>query len=163
MDGTTDADEVLAVLAALEAAGCRAWVDGGWGVDALAGRQTRPHRDLDLALDADRLDTALSTLGALGYTVQTDWLPTRVELHRPGRGRVDLHPLAFDAGGDGLQTGPDGETYRYPRDGFVAGRIAGAVVGCLSREVQIAFHSGYELRDVDHHDLAVLAGLAEGT
>jgi lincosamide nucleotidyltransferase A/C/D/E len=26
------------------------WIDGGWGVDALLGEQTRPHRDLDIAI-----------------------------------------------------------------------------------------------------------------
>jgi hypothetical protein len=45
--------DVLAVRDVLSRAGCRTWVGGGWGVDALAGRQTRPHRDLDLAVDAD--------------------------------------------------------------------------------------------------------------
>ncbi|MDH4308687.1 MAG: amino acid transporter [Acidimicrobiia bacterium] len=37
---------VLSVLDLLD----EAWVDGGWGVDALVGRQTRRHLDLDLAL-----------------------------------------------------------------------------------------------------------------
>jgi lincosamide nucleotidyltransferase A/C/D/E len=26
------------------------WLDGGWCVDALLGRQTRPHADLDIAV-----------------------------------------------------------------------------------------------------------------
>ena len=26
------------------------YVDGGWGVDALLGKQTRPHADLDIAI-----------------------------------------------------------------------------------------------------------------
>jgi len=39
-------DEVHAVLDALGTAGIPTWVAGGWGVDALAGRQTRAHRDL---------------------------------------------------------------------------------------------------------------------
>lgn len=43
--------EVIEVLADLREADCRAWVAGGWGVDALVGGQTRPHRDLDLAID----------------------------------------------------------------------------------------------------------------
>ena len=46
------ATEVVAVVAALERSGCRVWLEGGWGVDALAGRQTRAHRDLDVAIDA---------------------------------------------------------------------------------------------------------------
>src|SRR5215218_3443423 len=38
--------EVLTVLEALDTVGCQYWLEGGWGVDALVGQQTRPHRDL---------------------------------------------------------------------------------------------------------------------
>ena len=41
-------DQMLAVLEAVRAVGCRFWLEGGWGVDALVGRQTRPHRDVDI-------------------------------------------------------------------------------------------------------------------
>jgi hypothetical protein len=40
--------EVVDVLERLDRAGVPVWLDGGWGVDALVGRQTRAHRDLDL-------------------------------------------------------------------------------------------------------------------
>jgi lincosamide nucleotidyltransferase A/C/D/E len=50
--GDMSAPEVHAVLEALAAAGCPAWIGGGWGVDALVGYQTREHRDLDLRRDA---------------------------------------------------------------------------------------------------------------
>ncbi|MGI3781472.1 MAG: nucleotidyltransferase domain-containing protein, partial [Janthinobacterium lividum] len=55
-------DEVTEVLADLREVGCRAWVAGGWGVDALVGRQTRPHRDLDLAVDGEDVPTAIAAL-----------------------------------------------------------------------------------------------------
>ena len=42
-----DADDVLRVIDRLASADIRVWVDGGWGVDALLGRQTRRHHDLD--------------------------------------------------------------------------------------------------------------------
>lgn len=29
----------------------RVWLDGGWGVDALLGRQTRPHDDMDIVIE----------------------------------------------------------------------------------------------------------------
>jgi len=44
------ANEVLEVLGWLDMVGIEVWVDGGWGVDALLGEETRPHSDLDLAL-----------------------------------------------------------------------------------------------------------------
>ncbi len=156
---TTEAVEVLEVLAALDAAGCPAWIAGGWGVDALVGRQTRPHRDLDVLVEASRLDATLALLGARGYVVETDWLPVRVELHRPGGGRIDVHPAVFAADGSARQAGLDGTWFDYPADCFVHGVIGGVRVRCLSREQQVTFHTGYEPRDVDRHDLERLAQL----
>jgi len=95
--------EVLEVLADLCGAGCRIWVAGGWGVDALVGHQTRPHRDMDLAVDADHEAAAIATLERRGYHIETDWLPVRMELAAPDRGWVDLHPVVFDSSGHGRQ------------------------------------------------------------
>ncbi|MEH1098692.1 nucleotidyltransferase domain-containing protein [Micromonospora sp. CPCC 205561] len=155
-----EADEVHAVLAALAAAGCRAWIGGGWGVDALVGHQTRTHRDLDLAIAVEHEAAALRALGRLGYLVETDWRPIRVEVVAAGRGRVDLHPLTFDQAGDGHQAGPDGGSFRWPKDCFTIGSIAGRRVDCISVAQQLVFHSGYQPRDVDRADLAWLHRLA---
>jgi lincosamide nucleotidyltransferase A/C/D/E len=59
-------DAVIEVLSVLEGARCRAWIARGWGVDALADRQTREHRDLDLTINADDEPTALAVLAQLG-------------------------------------------------------------------------------------------------
>lgn len=59
--------EVLAVLERLERTGIECWVDGGWGIDALLGAQTRPHRDLDLVLDRTQIRSARRALTPLGY------------------------------------------------------------------------------------------------
>ncbi|CAA9370908.1 MAG: hypothetical protein AVDCRST_MAG75-47 [uncultured Propionibacteriaceae bacterium] len=155
------AAEVHAVLDALAAAGCRAWVAGGWGVDALVGRQTRSHRDLDLALDARAEDAALAALADLGYLIESDWRPVRVEVAAPGRGWVDLHPVVFDDEGNGRQADVDGGYFCYPSACFVTGMIKGREVGCLSVEQQVAFHSGYPPRDIDHADLVQLRQLLD--
>jgi lincosamide nucleotidyltransferase A/C/D/E len=155
-----EAEQVLAVLDALADAGCRAWVAGGWGVDALVGRQTRPHRDLDLALTAPHEPAALDALEALGFSVETDWRPIRVELAAAGARRVDLHPVVFDAAGHGHQADLDGGHFDYPRDAFAHGSIAGRTVACLSLQQQVRFHTGYEPREVDPHDIALLHRLA---
>jgi aminoglycoside-2''-adenylyltransferase len=39
---------VRSILHELGRAGIEVWLDGGWGVDALLGRQTRPHAGLDI-------------------------------------------------------------------------------------------------------------------
>jgi lincosamide nucleotidyltransferase A/C/D/E len=157
------ANEVHAVLDALDAAGCPAWIGGGWGVDALVGHQTRPHRDLDLAVPADREAAALDALSELGYVIETDWRPVRVEVVAAGRGWVDLHPVVFDETGDAHQAGLDGGSFRYPKDCFTTGTIAGRQVNCLSVEQQLVFHSGYEPRGIDCVDVALLRQLAATT
>lgn len=60
-------DEVHAVLDALDSSGCPVWIGGGWGVDAHVGHQTRPHRDLDLAITVEREAATLDALEELGY------------------------------------------------------------------------------------------------
>jgi lincosamide nucleotidyltransferase A/C/D/E len=152
--------EVLRVLDALEAIPCRFWVGGGWGVDALVGRQTRLHRDLDLALDADREAEVLAALEALGYVVETDWRPVRVEMAASGERWVDLHPVVLGSDDDGVQAGLDGVVFSYPASARVTGHLGGREVACLSVAKQLEFHSGYEPRPADLHDLALLQDLA---
>jgi hypothetical protein len=41
-------------------------INGGWAVDALVGHQTRPHRDLDLFVDAAAVDDIVGWLTARG-------------------------------------------------------------------------------------------------
>jgi lincosamide nucleotidyltransferase A/C/D/E len=154
-----DAPEVIQVLNTLDEAGVRHWVAGGWGVAALAGRQTRRHRDLDLAVDADGLGSCLAALGRLGYAAQTDWLPVRIELRAPGERWVDVHPVAFDANGHGRQAGLNDESFDYPPDAFARGTVDGRDVPCLSVRQQRRFRTGYEHRPQDIHDLAQLDAL----
>lgn len=154
-----EARDVIEVLDALDEAGARHWVAGGWGVAALAGRQTRWHRDLDLAVDAADLSCCLAVLGRLGYAAETDWLPARVELRAPADRWVDVHPVAFDEDGHGRQADLDGGVFDYPPDAFSRGLIAGHGVPCLSVRQQRLFRAGYEHRAKDIHDLAQLDAL----
>ena len=149
------------VLDALDRAGVRHGVAGGWGVDALVGRVTREHRDLDLLVDADQLEDSLSVLGALGYVVETDWLPIRVELAGHA-GWVDVHPVRYDASGHGVQAGPEGTQYEYPAGIWTHGRLDGRAVRCLSAEHQVVVHTGYPPRPQDLADLALLDELLRG-
>jgi lincosamide nucleotidyltransferase A/C/D/E len=152
-------EDVLAVHGVLRAAGVAHWIGGGWGVDALVGAQTRPHRDLDLALDAARLGEAVRLLGELGYAPETDWRPVRLELAAAGERWVDLHPVVFDGSGDGRQAGPEGSHFDYPAVDLVTGSVEGHRLPCLSVRRQLVFHSGYDPRAVDLADLALLEGL----
>src|SRR5581483_5148838 len=81
--------DVVRVLDRLAAAGVQWRVDGGWGIDALVGRQTRVHRDLDLAvrpLDVPRAEAAL-----IEYRrADTDEWPRFLVLEDADGRRVDL-------------------------------------------------------------------------
>lgn len=149
-------EQVLAVLDAVRSVGCRYWLEGGWGVDALVGHQTRPHRDVDLDIDHAFADEVLAVLHDMGYAIETDWRPNRVELVATGRGRVDVHPLMIDHNGNARQAALGGGWHEFPRSFFTVGQLGSVSVPCVSVQAQRLFHTGYELRDVDSHDLALL-------
>ena len=150
------AETVLEILDALARAGVDAWVDGGWGVDALLGRQTRPHQDLDLVVALDRAARIQEALGARGFAMTEDHRPIRFVLSHPELGHVDFHTVAFDDDGAGMQPQPGGGTFRYPPDGFVTGSIAGRAVRSISAEVQVLCHRGYEATEKDVQDVLAL-------
>ena len=75
-----EGSEVARIAAWLAARGVVYQCNGGWAVDALVGRQTRPHGDLDVFLDASAVADAVAWLEQDGYRVAEDWLPVRVEL-----------------------------------------------------------------------------------
>lgn len=149
-------EQAVVVCRALGDGGVPFWVVGGWGIDALVGRTTRPHRDLDILIDAEAEATALAVLSRLGYAVETDWRPVRVEVGAPGAGWVDVHPVVFDATGNGVQAGLDGTVYDYPNGSFTVGRIGPLEVGCATVDLQRRAHTGYALRSQDRLDLARL-------
>lgn len=151
--------EVLGVIAALKEADLQVWIDGGWGVDALLREVTRPHEDLDLVVELTALPQVFERLAALGFSVQEDLSPVRVVLSSSDGRQIDLHPVTFDEDGTGWQVGasPDGSDCPYPADGFAVGGILGEAVPCLSAELQLEHHSGYEPRDRDRKDMASLA------
>ncbi|HEX5824897.1 MAG TPA: hypothetical protein VFY18_10610 [Candidatus Limnocylindrales bacterium] len=148
--------DVLAVMRALADAEVDAWIGGGWGVDAVVGEMTRQHRDLDLAIRSEHLETAIDVLGRLGYARSLDLLPVRLVMEAAGGRSVDLHPVTFDSTGFGRQVGSEGRVYEYPPDGFGSGTIGGVSVPCMTAEQLVRFHLGYEAQDHDRHDMAVL-------
>jgi lincosamide nucleotidyltransferase A/C/D/E len=151
-----EASDVAGLLGHITTKGVQACVAGGWAVDALLGRQTRHHHDLDLAIDADQLDGLLALLAALGFLPREDWLPVRIELEDIFGRRVDLHPLRFAEDGSAVQASLGGTYFYYPSDAFTTGCIAGRTVDCLTAQQQLVFRKGYKWRDKDYHDGALL-------
>lgn len=150
-------DDVLEILGVLRNAGTEVWIGGGWGIDALLGRQTRPHRDLDLMHREDQEPAVVAALAGAGFTESLDRRPVRFVV-TDGAGReIDLHPLVFAPGGSAVQASLEpGSPFVYPAACFVTGTIRHRAVPCLSAEQQVYFHQGYEPTDRDRHDMARL-------
>jgi lincosamide nucleotidyltransferase A/C/D/E len=155
------ARDVHEVLDALAGHGVGVWLDGGWGIDALVGEQTREHADLDAAVERRELARATESLVPLGFRHDEGaWpgLPARFVLVDAGGRRVDLHPLVLDAEGNGWQRLGKRSWGLYPAaDLDASGVIAGRGVRCISADLQLRFHLGWEWAETHERDLRVLA------
>ncbi|MFC8718000.1 nucleotidyltransferase domain-containing protein [Kitasatospora sp. NPDC057198] len=154
--------DVLEVLDLLEGAGAVAWVDGGWGVDALIGKTTRIHSDLDLVVLSDQLGVVRDALVEAGFTkVLRDRLPTALAVADSAGREIDLHPIAGSSREGGQQLLPGGERFHYPAP--ATGTIGGRQVPCVDAATQVQCHLGYEATDKDRQDMARLhAGTGVG-
>jgi len=152
------ADEVVAILDALEAAAIDAWLDGGWGVDALLEEQTRAHDDLDLVVALDDVPRLRDVLAGRGYEMLGGAPPESFELVDAAGRQIDIHPVTWAENGDGIYRMREGGTWPYPARGFGGrGTVASRPVRCLTAEIQVITHAGYELDENDRHDLARLS------
>lgn len=148
------AEDVLSVLAVLRDANADVWIGGGWGIDALVGRQTRQHRDLDLAHPKNQEPAVVAALADDGFAETLNRRPVRFVVTDAGGREVDLHPLTFAPDGSAVQPSPDpGHPFVYPASCFVTGTILAYAVPCLSPEQQVYFHQGYEPAGRDRHDM----------
>ena len=149
--------DLLKILRLLDGLGVRYWVDGGWGVDILAGRRTRRHRDLDLDYDGRETGKLLSALTDAGFVVETDMMPVRMELHHQEMGYLDIHPFEFFPDGSARQADGQGGWYDFTPDLFGEAEFLGRTIPCNSHKGQFLFHTGYALRKKDIHDLDILS------
>ena len=110
----TQAD-VLAFLDFTDDLGIVPWLAGGWGADAEGGVQTRPHRDLDLFLDARDAATLAQQLALRGFTAHVDqpWHVTYIDAHDRA---IDVR--LFERSGTELTYGPDERWPASVLDGY---------------------------------------------
>ena len=151
--------EVARIISYLESAAIRIWLDGGWGVDALIGEETRPHSDLDAAVELDKTDSIIAALAPFGFEVTADDRPTRLVLAASDGRHVDFHPLVLDEQGNGRQigAGPNGGDAIYPAEGLTGkGIVLGRPVACLTAELLLRHHTGYEPTAKDRHNVGLL-------
>ena len=150
--------DVVDLYNVLERVGVEIWIDGGWGVDALLEKQTRSHRDLDIAIQQKDVPKLVELLDTRGYR------EIKLEIRRPHNfvladnhgHEIDVHVIVLDEHGNGIYGSVEnGE--KYPADALAGiGTIAGQTVRCISPEWTIKFHSGYELKEKDYKDVSAL-------
>jgi lincosamide nucleotidyltransferase A/C/D/E len=151
-------EHVIALCRSLDKANLSFWVDGGWGVDALLGEQTRPHSDLDLAVQCDDLPAFQRALELQGFAradrrgdAYWNWVLRHIDSRS-----VDLHGFVLDEQGNGILGDPaNGEM--FPAGAFDGiGTLSGMNVRCIAPQFVLGFRNGFDPRDVDHHDVAAL-------
>jgi len=144
---------VLEIVRLLERNGISVWVDGGWGVDALLGKQTRSHGDLDVAVEHKNVPKLRTLLEARGYrdVPRDDTKAWNFVLGDDEGHEVDVHSYSFDDKGKHIYG------TEYPADALTGtGSIDGRAVKCISAERMVQFRTGYALREVDIQDVEAL-------
>ncbi len=152
------ADSALEIYSSLEQLGMPIWIDGGWAKDALIGEQTRPHRDLDFAVEKKHLPRLIEHFISLGYS----------EIPRPEENKwdivlgdeygheLDIHSFEFDAKGSVIDK-PYWDAYAVDALNGI-GHILGIEVRCVNIDhlLKTLDEGKRELREKDRHDITLL-------
>ena len=162
------AEDVINIYQRLRAEGILVWLTGGWGIDALLGQQTRPHKDLDVIMLVDDVARMRELLGLEGYRLKELWSENRWVVDARGietatafvlqdsAGReIDAHALRLDERGNGFPAWEAEGRVITSGDLSGVGVVAGFAVPCLTPETQMLRHTGYklpeeQLRDLEH-------------
>jgi lincosamide nucleotidyltransferase A/C/D/E len=164
------AAQAQTVYELLEQNGVRCWVMGGWGVDALLGRVTRAHKDLDLLVQVADLPRYSEIVQSHGFDRKLEWSESQpievdghqfdsafVDAHRDGR-EIDVHVIDVDDGGPVVQFHKD--PWPLPSDTVSGmGTLEDMTVRCVSRAAQLAMHSSYELPAKHLEDVRLLLSM----
>lgn len=144
---------VLDLIRLFEQEGIDVIIDGGWAVDAVLGRQSRSHADLDIALqhkDVPRLRALLEQRGYGDVGRDDSWEHNFVLGDNAGH-EVDIHSFILDDAGQVVGG------VLYPSASLTGhGVIGGRTVRCIPADWLVRFHSGYKLDENDYHDVKAL-------
>ncbi len=161
------AEDVINIYQLLLANGIQAWLTGGWGIDALLGEQTRPHKDLDVILLLDDVVRMRELLDGDGYHLKELWSENRwaVDAHgvetatafvlQDAEGReLDVHAMRLDDLGNGIPAWEADEGFVFKKQDLAGeGRVDGFAVQCITPQMQVLCHTGYELPEPHLRDL----------
>ena len=147
------ASTVRSLLHLLEQNNIEVHVDGGWGVDALLGEQTRNHEDLDIAVPHKYVAKLRELLAGHGYeeVPRPDSWECNFVLSDAQGHLIDVHSYTFDEHGNNIF----GVAYE-PRHLTGAGTINGHPVRTIPPDIMVEFHTGYEVDEDDYRDVKAL-------
>ena len=150
-------DNVLKLCNLFKDNGIAVWIDGGWGVDALLGRQTREHGDLDIAVhrkDNARLRQLLKSGGFKEEMRDDSSEFMYVMKNETGEyaATIDVHVFEYDENGQNIYG------IEYPFGSLTGtGLIDGQEVNCIDPVFMFRFKTGYEPTEKDLRDVRALA------
>ena len=134
------------------------WIDGGWGVDALLGEQSRHHEDLDFLIeksDSDRLVKAIRLLGFKDVHTNdhTEW---NFVMGTASGKYFDFHVIERTTDGNYTYGSPENPFHIAQESLQGQGQLGGRIIRCPSAEYQINSHSGYRLKQSDINEVTAL-------
>lgn len=133
--------------------GIKVYLDGGWGVDALLGRETRIHNDIDLFVEMRNYHDYIHIIKENGFSeVTMEYTTKNHTVWNDDKQRIiDLH--CFEFINDGILYEGD----IFPLETFSGtGKVGDITVSCIEPFSQVMFHLGYEHDENDVHDVMLL-------
>ena len=163
-------EDVISIYQALSLSEIQVWLTGGWGIDALLQRQTRPHKDIDIIMMLDDVDRMLGLLAREGYRMKELWsenklvvnssgieIPTAFVLWDLKEHEVDAHAIQFDENGNGIPSWVNDEGLVFSKEDLAGnGNVASVPMRCISPRMQVLCHKGYDLPIAQKRDLELL-------
>jgi lincosamide nucleotidyltransferase A/C/D/E len=147
------AQGVIEIVQLFEQNAIEVYIDGGWGVDALLGKQTRTHADLDVAVQHKDVAQVRVLLKARGYQdmPRDDTRDCNFVLADNQGHQIDIHSYTFDSTGNHVYG------IEYPYDSLTGdGAVNEYPVRCISPEWMVRFHTGYAFDENDYRDVKAL-------
>src|SRR5438552_15483374 len=91
---------VVDLLWCLDNANIEVWLDGGWGVDALLGEETRPHKDVDIIARLSDTEKLRDDLHGKGFVIRPGGTASNFVLADSSGCEIDVHAVTFDETGN---------------------------------------------------------------
>ena len=151
MVGIADARQIIRLAADAE---IKIFLDGGWGVDALIGYETRKHNDIDIFVEKKDYYKFIQIIKNNGfYEIKMEYTTPNHTVWEDLKKRIiDLHCFEYTKNREILYEGD-----YFPSNTFSGiGKIEEIEIPCIEPYSQVLFHLGYDYDENDIHDVKLL-------